>query len=254
MCDFGVSAITAGVASGIAASSAATAASAGAVAGATGLIAPGLASAAAAMGTATLLPGVTAGTAIAAGAGAASSVAGIGLAEGIGIASLVASLAAGGGSAGASAKQAKDQGTLINAAAKAEKRNVMAQVNQEAEAAAQKTFEVAAAALAGRGNAQAANIADRSVRAITRAVGFQEGTDRATLKRNQEIANEAASARLQGIDITKSSQKLQIGSPALIAGTGAASAIAGGLNAGSGAYQAFSKFRIPTDGPNLAFV
>lgn len=252
MCDFGISAITAGLAAGIASSATTVAATGGAVVGATGALAPGLAAAALATGTGALSAGAGAGAAIAGGVGAAS--AGLSLAEGIGIASLVASLAAGGGSAGQSAKQAKDQGTIVNAAAKAENRNIRAQANQQSEASAQSNFEVAAAALAGRGNAQAANLADRSVRAITRAVGFQEGTDRATIKRNQEIANEAASARLQGVDLTKAGQRLQIGNPAIIAGTGAASAIAGGLSAGAGAYQAFSRFQIPTDGPNLAFV
>lgn len=171
----------------------------------------------------------------------------------MGIASAVLGIGGSGASGGVSAKQAKDQNTLINAQAKAERRNTVEQANQSAEASAQSNFDIAVAAMAGRGNAQAANVSDRSVRAITRAVGFQEGTDKTTVRRNQEIVNATASARLQGIAITKQSQQLQVGSPAAIAGTGAVNAVSQGLYSGAGAYQAFSKFRIPTDGPNLAF-
>jgi hypothetical protein len=249
--------------SAIAATSATIASSVSSAAVATG---SAIATGASALGSALGIGGGTAGgtAALAIGGGAitdsaliasaAAPAAGLSLAEGMGIASLVLGLGSGGSSGGVSAKQAKEQNTLINAASKAERRNVTTQANQSAEASAQSNFEIAVAALAGRGNVQAANLGDRSVRAITRAVGFQEGTDKATVKRNQEIVNQTASARLQGIDITKQGQQLQVGSPAAIAGIGAVNALAGGLNMGAGAYQAFSKFRIPTDGPNLTFV
>lgn len=270
MCDFGISETAAAVSAAIASSVSSAAAATGAAATAVGTsIAEGATALGAALGIGAGGGGggaAAAGgtTALALGAGSTSDAAliataggagvSLGFPEYAGIASTVLGLVGGGASGGVSAKQAKDQNSLINAQAKAERRNTIEQNNQASEATAQSNFEVAVAAMAGRGNAQAANVADRSVRAITRAVSFQEGTDKTTIKRNQEIANQAASARLQGIAITKQSQQLQVGSPAVIAGVGAANAIAGGLNAGAGAYQAFSKFRIPTDGPNLAFV
>lgn len=241
MCDFGISETIAAISASIAASTA-TAASTTAATTATAV---GVAQAAAAGGVASAAAATAAGSA----AGA-----GIGLAEAVGIASLVLGLGSGGASAGTSAKQAKDQGSLIKAQAREESRNVLAQANTEAESNAQKNFELAVAAAAGRGEVNAANLADRSVRAIGRAVGFQLGTDKATVKKNQELANSVASARLRGIGITQQSQRLQVGNPSTIAGVGAVNAIAGGLNAGAGAYQAFSRFKIPTDGPNLAFV
>lgn len=246
MCDFGVSAAAtaAAVSASIASSASAVAATTGVVAGATGLLAPGLGAAALATGTAAIVPGTTAAAAIGATTGVAAS-AGISLAEGLGIASLVGSLAAGGGSAGASAKQAKDQAALSKGKAKQETKNTVIQAGQEAEANAQKNFQLAQAALAARGEVNAANLGDRSVRAIGRAVGFQLGTDKATVKRNQEVANQVATARLRGIELTRQSDKIQIGDPATIAGTGAASTIAGSLSAGAGAYSAFSKFEVP---------
>ena len=129
--------------------------------------------------------------------------------------------------------------------AKQEAKNVSVQAGQEAEANAQKNFQLAQAALVARGEVNAANLGDRSVRAIGRAVGFQLGTDKATVKRNQEVANQVATARLRGIELTRQSDKIQIGDPATIAGTGAASTIAGGLSAGAGVYSAFSKFEVP---------
>lgn len=285
MCDFGISETIAAVSASIAAS---TASAASATAAAAGTAASAIGSAAVAAGSA-IAEGATAlGAALGIGAGGggggaaagatggalaleigagstsnaaliasatgATAAPGLSLEAGMGIASLVLGAGGAGASGGVSAKQAKEQGTLINAQAKAERRNVLAQANQSSEATAQSNFEVAVAALAARGNVNAANVSDRSVRALTRAVGFQEGTDRATIKRNQEIVNETASARLQGINITKQSQQIQVGNPAVIAGVGAVNAISQGLNSGAGAYQAFSKFRIPTDGPNLAFV
>lgn len=196
--------------------------------------------------------GSTSAAALNASAGGAVAVP-WGVAEYGGLASLVLSAAGGGASAGVSAKQAKEQGTLIKAQAREEARNIRAQVNVEAQGNAQKNFELAAAALAARGEVNAANLGDRSVRAIGRAVGFQLGTDKATVKQNQELANSIASARLRGVAVTKQSARLQVGNPGVIAGVGAVNTLASGLNAGAGAYNAFSKFKIPTDGINLAF-
>ena len=85
------------------------------------------------------------------------------------------------------------------------------QLAQEAEANAQKNFELARTAVAVRGEAQASNLGDRSVRALGRAVGFELGQDRASVARNQEIANAEARARLMGIQITRETEKSQIG-------------------------------------------
>lgn len=180
--------------------------------------------------------------------------AGLTLLEGASLASLAAGVAGGGASAGVSAKQAAAQRSLVKANARAERDNATNQLASEAEQNAQRTFEVTAAALAARGNAKAANISDRSTRAISRAISFQEGTDKATIRRNQEVANSVASARLRGIAITSAGQKLQVGDPQTIAGVGSVNALASGLSMGAGAYRAFSRFQIPTDGPNLALV
>lgn len=255
MCDFGISA--AAIAAGISTSISTAASAVGAAAAATGAAVGSAASATGAflgIGAATTFGGGSA--VLGAGAGAITDAAllataaggaaqGLTLAEGLGIASLVGSLGAGGGSAGASAKQAKDQAALSKGKAKQETKNTVIQAGQEAEANAQKNFQLAQAALAARGEVNAANLGDRSVRAIGRAVGFQLGTDKATVKRNQEVANQVATARLRGIELTRASDKIQIGDPATIAGTGAASTIAGSLSAGAGAYSAFSKFEVP---------
>jgi hypothetical protein len=260
MCDFGISETIAGIASAIG-----IGAEAGATAGAVVGTAAGAATAATAgveagvvTGELASLLGVTTSTAeasaLVSGATTAAAAPGLSTEAILGLTSLGLSVVSGGASGGVSAKQSKEQGTLIKANARAERRNVLAQANVDAEANAQKNFQLSTAALAARGGVNAANLGDRSVRAIGRAVGFELGTDKATVKRNQEISNQVASARLLGIDITKQGQRLQVGNPATIAGVGAVNALAGGLNAGAGAYNAFSKFKIPTDGPNLAFV
>lgn len=277
MCDFGVSETVAGVSAGIAASTAAETAAASAAAtaaattsvtsaatalgvgsiaeaaGVTGATSAASAALTADLGMAASALGVSTVAEAASGAGGAAAAGGMGAAEYGGIASLVLSLAGGGASGGTAAKQAKEQNTLINAQAKEAARGARTEANQQAEANAQSSFNVAVAALGARGNAQSANLGDRSVRAISRAVGFQEGTDKATIIRNQEIANGVASAKLRGINITQASQHLQVGNPATIAGTSAVSSLANALYTGGAAYSAFSKFKIPTDGPNLAF-
>lgn len=281
MCDFGISETIAGVSAGIAASaSSAAAATASAAATAGSAIAAGasaaggaIAEGAVALGAALGVGGGGGGGAAAAGgttalaigngaitdaaliasASGATSAGGLSFEAGMGLASLVLSAGGGGASAGVNAKQAKAQSQQINQQAKNDRRNAVDQANVEAQGNAQKNFELAVAGLAGRGSVQAANLSERSVRAIGRSVGFQTGTDRATVAKNQEIANAVATARLRGIDLTHASQKLQVGNPSTIAGIGAVNTFANSLNAGASAYRAFSNFRIPTD-PNLAFV
>lgn len=88
---------------------------------------------------------------------------------------------------------------------------VATQLSQEAEANAQKNFELARTAVATQGEIRASNLGDRSVRALGRAVGFELGQDKASVARNQEIANQEARARLLGIHITRQTEKQQIG-------------------------------------------
>lgn len=111
-----------------------------------------------------------------------------------------------------SAEQSREaQKELAKRNARLQRGQVYSQLQQETEANAQKSLELARQAQIARGAAKAANLADRSVRAIGRSIGFQLGTDQATLERNQQIAAEQAAARLTGIDITLQSQKEQIG-------------------------------------------
>lgn len=81
----------------------------------------------------------------------------------------------------------------------------------EADAAAERSFQLARAALQTRGRVQASPLGDNSVRAISRAIGFELGQDTSILEKNVELANQAARARLAGIDLTLADQKLQIG-------------------------------------------
>ncbi len=82
---------------------------------------------------------------------------------------------------------------------------------QGSEAAAQTQFEASRAALAAAGKIKATNLGDRSVAALSRAVGFELGSDKATIKRNQEIANLEASARLFGIQSEEDTRRNLIG-------------------------------------------
>lgn len=235
--------LTATLGSSIGAGSTIGSAAAGITGGVTGAAAMTIGEAAAALGVGSIAEA-------AAGAGAA----GLGVTEYGSLASLILSLGAGGASAGVNAKQAKAQGAAVKQQAKNDRQNAVAQANTESMGSAQSSFELAVQGIAGRGQAYSSGLSEKSVRAIGRAVGFQTGTDRATVAKNQDIANQVATARLRGINLTESSQKLQVGDPGAVAGIGAIGALAQGLRTGAGAYRAFSNFRIPTDEPNLAFV
>lgn len=109
------------------------------------------------------------------------------------------------------AKGRDAQSELAKRNARLQRGQVYDQLQQETEANAQKNLELARAAQTARGAVKASNLADRSVRAIGRSIGFQLGSDQATVARNQEIAQQQAAARLTGIDISLQSQKAQIG-------------------------------------------
>lgn len=85
--------------------------------------------------------------------------------------------------------------------------------NLEGQAAqnAQRNFELARQAAEDRGIVQASGLGDRSVRALSRAVGFKLGQDKATVQRNQRIATETAAARLHGARISRDDAHLRAG-------------------------------------------
>ncbi len=103
------------------------------------------------------------------------------------------------------------QKNLAKANAKLQRQQITAGLQEDYEANAHKSFDLSRQALAARGISQAANLGDRSVRAIGRAIGFEVGQDKAIIQRNSEIAARVAAAKLTGIDLTLASQKLQIG-------------------------------------------
>ena len=111
-----------------------------------------------------------------------------------------------------SAEQSREaQKELAKDNARLQRRQIKDALQDETEANAQKSFNLARQALAARSVAKASNLGDRSVRAIARAINFDLGQDKATIAKNQEIARRQAAARLTGIDITLASQKEQIG-------------------------------------------
>lgn len=103
------------------------------------------------------------------------------------------------------------QKDLAKANAQLQREQIRATLQDETEAAAQKNFELAREALVAKGAAENTGLGDRSVKAISRAIGFDLGQDRATVEKNVETANRVASARLRGVDITLANQEAQIG-------------------------------------------
>lgn len=108
-------------------------------------------------------------------------------------------------------EQREFQKDLARSNAELQRQQVRDQLQQEAEAAGQKNFDLARKALVAQGKADNSGLGDRSVKAIGRAIGFDLGQDRATIEKNVEIANNVAAARLRGIDITLANQEAQIG-------------------------------------------
>ena len=96
--------------------------------------------------------------------------------------------------------------------ARLQRYQISEQLGQETEASAQRAYELSRAALVSRGAVNATNLADRSVRALGRSIGFELGQDKSTIARNVEIINAQAAARLAGVDISLASAKGQIGS------------------------------------------
>lgn len=150
------------------------------------------------------------------------SLGGAGLTGGVGAAGIsletglaLASLAIGVGGGIASGVQAEQSAAAAKKTSKkgaaSKKIAALTAQQQGAEAAAQKQFQASRAALAAKGKVKASNLGDRSVAALSRAVGFELGTDKATIRRNQQIANLEASARLFGIDVEAQSRRNRIG-------------------------------------------
>lgn len=180
-------------------SASAAIASAGSTATLAALSATGSASAAIAAGSA-------------AAASAASTIATVGT-----VASVGSALAAVGSTAGTIAgqvnqqKSAKNQQTLANQSAALQTRQIAAQAQADSEASAGRALELSRASLIAKGQAKASGLGDRSVRAIGRSIGFDLGSDLATLERNQQLGNLQSNARLQGINLDLNSQRQQIG-------------------------------------------
>ena len=133
----------------------------------------------------------------------------------IAIGTLAVSAVASAGSGTAQAvnqqKAAKSQNKLSQMNQELQNAQVGRAQTQQAEAQANRAFELSRQFQMSKGQAQNAGLGDRSVRAIGRSLGFQLGADKATLKRNQEIANTQAAARMRGIQLTRESEKIQIG-------------------------------------------
>lgn len=132
-------------------------------------------------------------------------------------------------------EQRKQQNRLSSRNAQLQRGQVGQQLEQQTEANAQQAFELARSVVASKGAARNAGVSDRSVRALSRAIGFQYGQDKASLARNQEIARETAAAKLRAISITRASEKVQIGDRSKL-GLGLnifSSAVGGASTAGS---------------------
>jgi len=81
----------------------------------------------------------------------------------------------------------------------------------EAETTAEESYELAREAAINRGLAQNSGLGVTSVRALTKAVGFQLGQDRATLQKNMATANADAHARLDAANMQRESEYGQAG-------------------------------------------
>ena len=81
----------------------------------------------------------------------------------------------------------------------------------KAEQTAEESFELAREAAVNRGLARNSGLGVTSVRALSQAVGFQLGQDRATLDKNMRTANADASARLDAANQQRESEYGQAG-------------------------------------------
>jgi hypothetical protein len=107
------------------------------------------------------------------------------------------------------AKNKQKQLSLHNA--RLQKLQIVRNLSQTGEATAQRNFELARQTLVAKGKVQNSPLGNRSVRAIARAIGFENSQDQAVLARNFDIAREEARNKLMGVDITHYNNLLQIG-------------------------------------------
>lgn len=152
-------------------------------------------------------------------------------------------------------QQAKARKKLAKQNADLKRDQISAQHAQAAELSAQKMFELARSAQLAKGKAASKNLADRSVAAIGRSIGFELGQDKATLQKNQANIALEVGARLQGIELDLASQNLQIGDTSglklgLEIGLGVSKGVVKGIGVleGIGTFDAaeLSKTAIPT--------
>ena len=159
------------------------------------------------------------------------------------ITAAVVSIASSTANAVMQAQQAKAQKASAKAAANLKRDQIASKHSQAAEASGNKMFELARQAQIAKGAVSAQGLSDRSVAAIGRSIGFELGQDKATLKRNQEIAAEHVGAQLHGIDLELVSQKQQIGDTSGVKlGFQVAGGVASGINTGLSLGNALGGF------------
>lgn len=140
---------------------------------------------------------------------------------------------------------AKDQQRLSKENQKLQQAEVQRSLNEQGEATAQRKYELARAALAARGKVDSTNLGDNSVRAIRRSIGFELGSDRATIDRNRELLRDEGYAKLRGINITRASEKLQIGGGEETFGTAVTSSLFEGFSSGMDSLVQLSSLMVP---------
>lgn len=157
-------------------------------------------------------------------------------------------------------QQAKARAKLAKQNAALKRDQIATKQALGAEVSGQKMFELAKAAQLAKGAAESQGLADRSVAAIGRSIGFELGQDKATLQKNQDIASLEAGSQLRGVQLDLDSQLLQIGDTSGLkmglsigfsvlqaGGTAIAGGIGGGLGATTSAASAATAAQlIPT--------
>jgi hypothetical protein len=133
--------------------------------------------------------------------------------------------------------KAKNKAAHLRAVA--EQAQITQEQHQESEKAAQQGFQLQRAALEAVGSVDNANLSDRSVKALGRAVNFELGTDQATVDRNVEFARQSAQSQLNNVSARLEQTRVGVGN--LGAGSLAASITTGLIGVAAGGYLKASK-------------
>jgi len=151
---------------------------------------------------------------------------------------IVTGLVAGTTSAAVEQKSAEEKKKAADKALMFEVGESAAITQQEAEVSAEESFQLAREAAINRGLAQNSGLGVTSVRALSQAVGFDLGQDRATLQKNMKTANADAMRRVEVAnanreaayaeagDTTGLRMGLQIGGAIVAAAAGGAGVVA----------------------------